>query len=119
MCNFFNECAEYYDKQLVEGQVYRFDSGLVKVSNKRYTSVKHDCEISFRKNEAKIQPLKDQKDIPTFSFNLVTIHSISEMFNQCTIDIACVVLEIDEKEQMGKGRPRKAMIVADETESSI
>ena len=84
--------------------------------------MRHDYEINFNKNEAKIQPLKDQAEIPRYSFNLRTIHSIGEMFKQCTIDIACVVLEIDEKEQNPNGpngRPRRAMTVADETETSI
>ena len=98
MCNFFNESADHFNQELIEGLVYRFDSGQIKRSNKRYTTVKHDFEISFTKNEAKIKLLPASKDIPLFSFNLRLISSISEMYKQATIDIACVVLEIDEKE---------------------
>ena len=98
MCNFFNSSAEYFDKELIEGLVYRFDSGVLKSANKRYTSVKHDFEINFTKGEARIKLLKDVKDIPMFSFNLRKIDSISEMYSKGTIDIVCVAIEIDENE---------------------
>ena len=119
MCNFFNSSAEHFDKELIEGLVYRFDSGTLKSANKRYTSVKHDFEINFTKEEARIKLLKDVKDIPMFSFNLKPIDSIQEMYSKGTIDIVCIAIEIDEKEVTMNGRPRRALTVADETETSI
>lgn len=39
IANFFSDSADFFDKELYEGLVYSFDSGTVKTSNKRYTSV--------------------------------------------------------------------------------
>ena len=46
---FFDEAADNFDKSLVEGKVYLFSSGAVKMSNKKFSTVKNDFCIVFEK----------------------------------------------------------------------
>ena len=41
-CTFFNEAAIHFEKALESDKVYTFASGIVKLANKKFTSIKHD-----------------------------------------------------------------------------
>lgn len=59
---FFNEAAEKFDKILRENAVYLFSNGIVKMANKRFTSIKNDHCLTFDIN-AEIEPIGDDIDI--------------------------------------------------------
>lgn len=47
---FFNKAAEFFEHILKEDRVYLFSSGIVKMANKRFTSIRNDYCIVFEKN---------------------------------------------------------------------
>jgi len=47
---FFNEAADHFDTRIIENKVYLFSNGVVKMANKRFTSIKNDFCIVFEKN---------------------------------------------------------------------
>lgn len=47
---FFNEAAEIFDLRINENKVYLFSNGIVKMANKKFTSIKNDFCIIFEKN---------------------------------------------------------------------
>jgi replication factor A1 len=46
---FFNEAADAFERKLHENKVYLFSNGTIKMSNKRFSSVKNDFCIIFEK----------------------------------------------------------------------
>lgn len=59
---FFNEAADQFDLQIQENMVYLFSNGVVKMANKRFTSIKNDFCIVFEKN-AQIKQVDDDGSI--------------------------------------------------------
>lgn len=47
---FFNEAADQFEPKIHENMVYLFSNGVVKMANKRFTSIKNDFCIVFEKN---------------------------------------------------------------------
>jgi replication factor A1 len=47
---FFNEAADIFEPKVEENKVYLFSNGVVKMANKRFTSIKNDFCIVFEKN---------------------------------------------------------------------
>ena len=59
---FFNDAADMYDPKVQENMVYLFSNGVVKMANKRFTSIKNDFCIVFEKN-AQIAEVEDDGSI--------------------------------------------------------
>lgn len=59
---FYNQEVDKYDKIIEVGKVYTFSKGDVKVSNKQYSQVNHEYEITFR-SDSKIVELNDDDEI--------------------------------------------------------
>lgn len=47
---FFNDAANMFESRIQENKVYLFSNGVVKMANKRFTSIKNDFCIVFEKN---------------------------------------------------------------------
>jgi replication factor A1 len=58
LATFFNEGAKKYDTILSENNVYLFSNGVLKISNKKFTSIKNDYCINFDTN-AEVQEVDD------------------------------------------------------------
>lgn len=59
---FFNEAADMFEPKILENKVYLFSNGVVKMANKRFTSIKNDFCIVFEKN-AQIVEVEDDGSI--------------------------------------------------------
>ncbi len=55
---FFNDGARKYDPLLTENKVYLFSNGNLKISNKKFTSIKNDYCLNFDAN-AEVQEVDD------------------------------------------------------------
>ena len=60
--SFFNEAAQKYGETVQQGKVYTFSRGQAKVSNRQYSQVNHEYEITFGP-EAKIEETADDGEI--------------------------------------------------------
>ena len=94
---FFNEAADQFDLQIEENMVYLFSNGVVKMANKRFTSIKNDFCIVFEKN-AQIKQVDDDGSIAEQAFDFTDIRDIQEIIQMNTLDISGVIIEISEKE---------------------
>ena len=90
---FFNESAEKYYGELVEGQVYTFTGGSVKIANSKYTSVKNDYNIIFDRTTV-IQLSEDDHKIKNQGFSFVTIEDINDFEQLRTVDFAGVIITV-------------------------
>jgi len=73
----FNQVLEKYVDELKEGEVYLFSKGNIKLSNKKYTSVKHEFCITFDKG-AIIEPTNDHTGkIAYNAMNFIDLKAVS------------------------------------------
>ena len=56
---FFNDAADNFDSKLKENHVYTFASGVVRMANKKFTSVRNDFCIVFEKNSVISEKVDD------------------------------------------------------------
>ena len=75
---FFNEAADNFDPLIQENKVYLFSNGVVKMANKRFTSIKNDFCIVFEKN-ARIIEVADDGSIDAQAFEFCDLESIQEV----------------------------------------
>jgi len=94
---FFNEAAHNFEPIVQENRVYLFSNGVVKMANKRFTSIKNDFCIVFEKN-AQIIKVVDDGSIAEQAFDFTLIKDIQEIMQLVTIDVCGVVTEISDKE---------------------
>lgn len=72
---FFNEAADMFEPKIYENKVYLFSNGVVKMANKRFTSIKNDFCIVFEKN-AQINEVEDDGSIAEQAFDFTNIRGI-------------------------------------------
>lgn len=98
---FFDEAADFFDKRLVEGKVYLFSNGNVKISNKKFTTIKNDFCLTFEKNST-ITECEDDGSIPgsDSAFEFTTIKSIEDTAGgtQRSLDILGLIIDLSEPE---------------------
>lgn len=90
---FFNESAEKYERELVEGGVYLFSGGIVQMANTKYSSIKNDFTIKFDKNSV-IEPAADDNKIKANGFSFVKIDEINDIEQARTVDVAGVIINV-------------------------
>jgi replication factor A1 len=94
---FFNEAADQFEPKILENKVYLFSNGVVKMANKRFTSIKNDFCIVFEKN-AQINEVEDDGSIAEQAFDFTNIRGIQEILQMKTLDVVGIITEISEKE---------------------
>ena len=102
--------------------VYLFSNGVVKMANKRFTSIKNDFCIVFEKN-AQIKQVDDDGSIAAQAFDFTDIRDIQEIIQMNTLDISGVIIEVSEKETVnlrsGQQKVRKYVTLIDDSSCSI
>jgi replication factor A1 len=95
--SFFNDAAEKFNKELFEGRVYCLAGGNVKLSNKRYTSVPHEFQLTFDIN-ADVSQLPEEATIPQAytAFTFTQIKKITQVQPKFTIDVLGRICRLDE-----------------------
>jgi replication factor A1 len=93
---FFKEAATKFFGTIMEGQVYTFSGGVLKiVQNRQYTTIKNQYEITFNQS-SEIKPASDDSAIKTQSFNFVKLNQIGTYEVGATIDVIAVVRQASE-----------------------
>lgn len=69
---FFNEAADNFDSKIKENHVYTFANGVVRMANKKFTSVRNDFCIVFEKH-SQILEKKDDGSICNQAFDFCKI----------------------------------------------
>jgi len=119
---FFNEAADIFEHKIQENKVFLFSNGVVKMANKRFTSIKNDFCIVFEKN-AQIVEVADDGSIAEQAFDFTEIKNIQDIVQLKTLDIVGVITEISEKETVnlrsGQQKVRKYVTLIDDSSCSI
>ena len=89
----FNETALMLEGLLVEGKCYTFSNGHVKLSNKRFTSIKNDYCLTFDSSVV-IEKCMDDPLIKNDRFSFTSIAGIEELKANQTVDVIGFTLEV-------------------------
>lgn len=124
--SFFNASVDKFFDQIEAGKVYTLSKGSVKVANKRFSTSKHNYEISFDADAVIVESEdKDDADkIDAVKYTFTKIREVSSKSLPCTIDLVGVVRDV---KPIGKITPknsseelvRRTVTVVDTSECSI
>jgi len=89
----FNEAATLFNTILQYDGVYTFSNGLVKLANKRFTSIKNDHCLTFSK-DAIIEQCAEDDEIESVSFTFTGLDKIEELVQSHTVDVIGVILDV-------------------------
>ena len=76
-----------------QDSVYTFAGGMVKLANKKFTSIKNDYCLTFS-NDARVLKCDDDDDIEGISFNFTDLSEIESMVQSRVLDVIGVILNV-------------------------
>jgi replication factor A1 len=96
---FFNDSAKKYHPLLEKNKIYLFSNGMIKMANKKFSSLKNDFCIIFEK-QSDIQEANDDGSITNQAFDFCQISEIPDIMPMKTIDVVGVISVLGEKEEI-------------------
>ena len=119
---FFNQAADRFYDMLIQGHVYSFSGGYIKSSNRRFSVIDSDIEISFEKNSM-ITELADDGRIATVGYNFVPIDHLPKCGINSLVDVCGFITEMDQVTRItskkGENLIKRTITIMDHTEHSI
>lgn len=119
---FFNDEAKKFCPMIDENKVYLFSEGMVKLANKRFTTIKNDFCITFSLR-TKISEARDDGSISKVAFEFSTIAEIEESIQMKSVDLLCVVIGVGDQDSIktkdGRTLCKRSIILADHSNASI
>jgi replication factor A1 len=91
----FNDAVDKFYPMLEEGKVFTFSKGVIKFANKKFTSLKHDYEITLNP-DAIIYAADDATDIAKMKYQFVPISSIGDIPKDNMVDVVGLVMSSGE-----------------------
>jgi len=107
-CTFFKEAVEKFYDMLVEGAVYTFSGGRLKVANMQYNNCKSQFEITFDQN-SEIHLDKDGGDEIRESFEFKKIADLENMEPGCICDVLAVIKSVGDVQTIISKKSGKEM----------
>jgi len=86
---FKDQCDAFYEKAVV-GKVFFISNCSVKNANKQYSKLNNEYELTFKDN-GMLEQAEDTGDIPTVTYNFVTISDLSGCSKDSMVDVIGVV----------------------------
>ena len=122
--SFFNGAADRFFNDLETGNIYMMAKGNVKVANKRFSTSKHNYEITFDADAQITLCEDDDKTIETVKYSFTKVRDIGTRSVPCTIDLIGVVRDF---KPIGKIQPknggeeltRRSITIVDNSECAI
>ena len=118
----FNETADSFEAKLQQDSVYTFSNGLVKLANKRFTSIKNDFCLTFSR-DAICEPCEEDDEIKGTSFNFTPLESIRDLVQSHIVDVCGVILDVGPTSSInmrnGSQREKRSMTIGDESNVCI
>ena len=119
---FFNDSAKKYSPLLEKNKIYLFSNGMIKMANKKFSSLKNDFCIIFEKL-SDIQEANDDGTITNQAFDFCQISEIPDIMPMKTIDVVGVISLLGDKEEInlknGTTKMRRQIQLVDDSEKSV
>ena len=98
--------------------VYTFQNGMVKLANKRFTSIPNDYCLTFGRN-AHIERVEEDAEIQTISFAFTGLDKIAEFPQSRTVDVIGLILEVGPASTInlrdGSQKEKRTLTIGDES----
>lgn len=118
----FNEAATLFNTILEYDGVYTFSNGLVKLANKRFTSIKNDHCLTFSK-DAVIEQCAEDDEIESVSFTFTGLEKIEDLVQSHTVDVIGVILDVGQSSSInlknGQTKDKRSLTIGDESNICI
>ncbi|XP_014241853.1 replication protein A 70 kDa DNA-binding subunit [Cimex lectularius] len=120
----FKEQADKYFDLIEENKIYYISKCILKMANKKFSTLKNDYEMTFT-NDTKVIPCVEQDDkIPTLQFNFQSIATIQEAEAGALIDFIGVCKSASDVVNLtsrttNKELKKREVIVVDPSLSSV
>ena len=86
---FKEQCDAFFDKAVV-GKVFYISNCSVKNANKQYSKLNNDYELTFKDN-GMMELAEDTGDIPTVTYNFVSVSDLASCAKDSNVDVIGVV----------------------------
>ncbi|EUD65051.1 replication factor A1 [Plasmodium inui San Antonio 1] len=121
--NFFGKAVDKWYDYLQVGKIYKISKGNIKAANKKFNTLKHDCEITLDENSI-IELLEENDNIPKFIYNFASIDTIKNMNTGSLVDVIGVVFTFQEMMQVlikktGQYKEKRDLILIDDSNETI
>ncbi|ANQ06239.1 Replication factor a related protein [Plasmodium coatneyi] len=121
--NFFGKAVDKWYDYLQLGKIYKISKGYIKAANKKFTTVKHDYEITLDENSI-IEVLEENDNIPKFIYKFTTIDAVKNMKIGSLVDVIGVVFSYQESTQIlikktGQYKEKRDIVLIDDSKETI
>ncbi|CRG98167.1 replication protein A1, large subunit, putative [Plasmodium gallinaceum] len=121
--NFFGKAVDKWYDFLEVGKIYKISKGNIKPANKKFNTLKHDCEITLDENSI-IELLEENDNIPKFIYNFSSIDNIKNMNTGSLVDVIGVVFSFQDIIQVlikktGQYKEKRDLIIIDDSNETI
>ncbi|CRG98583.1 replication protein A1, large subunit, putative [Plasmodium relictum] len=121
--NFFGKAVDKWYDFLEVGKIYKISKGNIKSANKKFNTLKHDCEITLDENSI-IELLEENDSIPKFIYNFSSIDNIKNMNTGSLVDVIGVVFSFQEIIQVlikktGQYKEKRDLVIIDDSNETI
>ncbi|CAM6086985.1 unnamed protein product [Calypogeia fissa] len=108
-CTCFNTVADQFHDKVEMGRVYMISKGALKPSQKQFNHLKNEWEILLE-NGSTVEPCTDEDNsIPQQIYDFKPISDVENMENNAMVDIAGVVLSIQDTVQIMRKNGTEAL----------
>lgn len=120
---FTEQVIKFYD-MLVEGKVYYFKGGRIRPANRKFTTIKHEYELSFDSTTEIWEAQVSDSEVPRQTFTFVPIKNIETLTPDSSLDIIAVVMDISptatiQSKAKGTDMTKRDVVLMDETAVKI
>jgi len=118
---FKDQCDAFYERAVV-GKVYYISNCSVKNANKQYSKLNNEYELTFKDNGT-FELCEDDTDIPTITYNFVSIIDLRSCDKEHPIDIIGVVKSYGDVANImtkaGKDLTKREVILVDKSATEV
>lgn len=119
---FKSEVDKFYN-MIEVNKVYYFRKAVLKAANKQYSKTNNDYDMTFT-SETEVLPCDDDCDLPTITFNFVSINQLETRNANDTVDVIGIVKEVDDvrmlvAKQTGKELKKRDITLVDESKVQV
>lgn len=117
----FNDAVDHLYPIFEEGKVFIIGKAKVKVSNKRYTHIKHEYSLDLA--DAEVVPATEDTNIQSAVYSFEPIGKIESMENQSFVDVIGVCVEVSDIQEFtskkGQELTKRSFSIADDSNAKI
>jgi len=120
---FKEQCDKFFD-MIEVNKVYLISRCMLKTANKAFTNLKHDYEMSFTNDTQVIPCHEDASDIPTLTFDFVSISTLANLETNALVDVIGVCKSSGEVQTLisrntNRELKKREVVIVDQSNTAV